>query len=218
MRMQSPIQQSARRAPRRAAKPPRRQQAERSATTRRDLLDAAVGCLGEVGYQQLTMELVSTKAKVSRGAVQHHFGSRDDLILAVVEDIGAALVIEEAVLTTTSLPQQLDGTIDHDWKVLSSPQFAAVMQIWLAERGNADLFPKIQKTVTAVEKRLDRRWTQAFAGSGLNPTDIVSLRHVVLSALRGLCLRSIFHGNTASNASELAMLKLMASEIIRKKT
>src|SRR5436309_11852144 len=69
----------------------RRTQEERSATTRRRLIDAAVECLNESGYLEATLEVVAARAGVSRGAVQHHFGSRNDLLIAVVEDFGLAL-------------------------------------------------------------------------------------------------------------------------------
>jgi AcrR family transcriptional regulator len=200
----------------RRVKHPRRPQA-RSATTRRNLLDAACGLLGEVGYQQFTTDLVAATADVSRGAVQHHFGSRDNLILAIVEDLGQQLAVKRETSTNAPITQRLSDAIDHDWNVLRSPHFAAVMQIWLAERGNATLFPKIRDMATAIERQLDERWTQVFSDSGLSAADIVTLRHVVLSTLRGLCLRSIFHGDNTKNSEELAALKVMANEFIRKK-
>lgn len=192
----------------------RRRQAERSASTQRDLINAAVACLSEVGYQQTTVEDVAARAKVSRGAVQHHFGSRDDLILAVVEDLGRALSRDVPIQRDLPLGDRVEAIIDHNWDILRSPQFIAVIQIWMAERTNKQLFPTIQKSVFQVEQLLDRRWVETFSDLSLAPADVSALRHVVLASLRGLALRNLYRGRRATWAGEIEVLKAMVLHIL----
>ncbi|QKV20174.1 TetR/AcrR family transcriptional regulator [Oricola thermophila] len=197
-----------------ARRKPRRQQAERSASTIRKLLDAAVDSLTKVGYQHLTVELIAANAKVSRGAVQHHFGSRENLLAAVVSDLGQALTAGDPIDNDLPLLRRLDKAIDRDWAVFSSPQFLAVIQIWMAERGNAKLFPQIQLMVREVENYLDSQWASALEDSGLSEREIVALRHVVLSSLRGLALRTVSIGSNATWQEELEMLKRMVRQLL----
>lgn len=198
-------------APRKRA---RRQQAERSATTMRELLDATVASLTKVGYQHLTVDRIAANANVSRGAVQHHFGSRDALMAAVVSDLGQSLTVSEPIDRSLPLHRRLDEAIDNDWKVFSSPQFLAVIQIWMAERGNAALFPSIQKMVGEVEDHLDLRWADALEDSGLSDREIAALRHVVFSSLRGLSLRNVSIGSNATWHKEIEMLKRMVHGLL----
>ena len=65
----------------------RRSQAERSATTREALLDAAIACLIEEGYASTTTSRVAERAGVSRGAHLHHFQTRTALVGAAVEQL-----------------------------------------------------------------------------------------------------------------------------------
>jgi AcrR family transcriptional regulator len=65
----------------------KRSQADRSAATRRLLLDAAVGCLFEFGYGQTTTILIAQRAGISRGALLHQFPSKVDLMAYVVETV-----------------------------------------------------------------------------------------------------------------------------------
>jgi AcrR family transcriptional regulator len=51
-------------------------QQERSRTTRRRLVDAAVVCLAELGWNGTTVAVIARRAGVSRGAAQHHFPTR----------------------------------------------------------------------------------------------------------------------------------------------
>src|SRR3546814_18580829 len=64
--------------------------AERSASMRQRLLDAAIACLCRVGYAATTTNLVTEEAGVSRGAMPHHFPTRLDLVIAVGEYEAAA--------------------------------------------------------------------------------------------------------------------------------
>ena len=65
----------------------RRTQAERSATTRAALLSAARQLFAEHGYAATGREQIAELAGVSRGALYHHFGSKERLFRAVVEEL-----------------------------------------------------------------------------------------------------------------------------------
>lgn len=65
----------------------RSRQADRSAGTRQALLDATVMCLVEDGYVGTTGPAIADRAGLSRGAQLHHFGTRDQLVVAAVEHL-----------------------------------------------------------------------------------------------------------------------------------
>ena len=62
-------------------------QEERSAETRRRLLDATVACLFERGYAGTTTTEIATRAGVSRGAQLHHFPKKDELVVGALEHV-----------------------------------------------------------------------------------------------------------------------------------
>jgi AcrR family transcriptional regulator len=80
------------RRPARAPKKHRRTQVERREGTIRKLLDAAAETLIEVGYARATVQEICKRAGVSQGGLFRHFATRDDLIIAVTEDIGAQIL------------------------------------------------------------------------------------------------------------------------------
>ncbi|MBV9934077.1 MAG: TetR/AcrR family transcriptional regulator [Actinobacteria bacterium] len=69
----------------------RRTQASRSAATRAALLDAGRRLFAERGYAGAGREEIVELAGVTRGALQHHFGRKQELFLAVVEELEAEL-------------------------------------------------------------------------------------------------------------------------------
>src|ERR1700693_2418964 len=62
-------------------------QEERSAETRRRLLDATVACLFERGYAGTTTTEIAVRAGVSRGAQLHHFPRKDELVVSALEHV-----------------------------------------------------------------------------------------------------------------------------------
>jgi AcrR family transcriptional regulator len=69
--------------------PPRRTQAQRRATTRAALLEAAARGLSRAGYGNLILEQVASEAGYTRGALYHQFAGKEELALAVVEWVAA---------------------------------------------------------------------------------------------------------------------------------
>src|SRR5258708_9511366 len=61
----------------------RRTQAERSETTRKQLLEAATKLIRQKGFGGLRTIEVASVAGVSRGALMHHFPSKHALVVAV---------------------------------------------------------------------------------------------------------------------------------------
>ena len=75
-------------APRLPPLPPRRRShAERSASTRAQLLGAAADLVHGGGMQAASMFEVAKAAGVTPGALQHHFGSKAELMMQVIEHI-----------------------------------------------------------------------------------------------------------------------------------
>jgi AcrR family transcriptional regulator len=74
----------------------RRTQAERSAATRAALLGAARQLFSTNGYSASGREEIVASAGVTRGALQHHFGDKQSLFLAVYE------AVEQEVVAATA--------------------------------------------------------------------------------------------------------------------
>jgi AcrR family transcriptional regulator len=65
----------------------RRSQAERTAATRRALLDAGRQLFAQRGFAGAGQEEIVERAGVTRGALSHHFATKQGLFRAVVESI-----------------------------------------------------------------------------------------------------------------------------------
>jgi AcrR family transcriptional regulator len=67
---------------------------EQGRTTRQQLIDVATRLFAERGYQDTPIEAVLEKSGVSRGALYHHFESKEGLFEAVLEAIEERIAAE----------------------------------------------------------------------------------------------------------------------------
>ena len=91
---------------------PSRTQAERLAATRAALLKEARAIFATAGYEAAATEEIVKRAKVTRGALYHHFKDKRDLFEAVVEEVarGIATTIDDtAVPARTPLETLVEG-------------------------------------------------------------------------------------------------------------
>src|ERR1700722_15910523 len=64
-------------------------QAQKSASTRTQIIEAAVKCLVDLGYARTTTAVIAEKAGLSRGAMLHHFPSKMDIVRAAFDSLHA---------------------------------------------------------------------------------------------------------------------------------
>jgi len=91
---------------------PRRTKVEQREATTRTLLAVARDVFARQGYARASTEEIVRRANVTRGALYHHFGSKEGLFAAVVEDVqrDVARRIETAAgRTDDGWEQLLDG-------------------------------------------------------------------------------------------------------------
>lgn len=112
----------------------RQPQQDRSRATRRRLLEAAVRCLAERGWTGTTVAVVAESAGVSRGAAQHHFPTREDLVTASVSHM-TEVRVEEIRQQVAELPQgpgRTEAVVEVLVRLYTGTVFRAALQLWVA--------------------------------------------------------------------------------------
>jgi len=193
---------------------PRRTQGERRAATRAALLDAALECLIEHGYEGTTTGRVCERAGVSRGAHQHHFGTRAELVAAALEEL-ALRRGEDIRRQVESLPpgeERIEQALDAIWSWFTGPLFMASIDLAAAARTDKEL----RDSLAPVERRLSHetlRCCRAMLADGENDPSRDQLIQMTLGTVRGLALLPILQpgGRSAEKQWTFARERLAAS-------
>lgn len=189
---------------------PRRTQAQRSAATRAALLDAAVAVLIEEGYAQVTTARVAERAGVTRGAHLHHFGTRQALVAAAVDELAVRRELELRAAIAELPPAgrgRLQAGLDLFWAGYTSPLFQAALGLWAAARTD----PELREHLLEVERRFDRG-TAELAESIIGP-DRTQLE-LVLASVRGLSLLDTLNPGAKRSARQWPAVRELLIEML----
>jgi AcrR family transcriptional regulator len=102
-------------------------------STRARMLAAAVECILEEGYYRASSNRIARRAGVTWGVIQYHFGTREQLLLAVVRDGAEGLLhrLEDAEIAGDTVAARLDSLAEVIWAHYRRPEFLAHMQVLL---------------------------------------------------------------------------------------
>jgi AcrR family transcriptional regulator len=120
----------------------RRTQAERRAATRAALLDAAIECLVEYGYAKTTTRRIAEVAGVTRGALQHHFASKAELLGELAGYVRAKWMSEmfaEGMPSTRSIRKRHELMLDRAWRIYRGTPFTALLELGIGARTDPEL-------------------------------------------------------------------------------
>jgi AcrR family transcriptional regulator len=179
----------------------REPQQDRSRATRARLLEAAVTCLAELGYQASTVAVVAERAGVSRGAAQHHFPTRDALFTAALEHMTAARA-HELQTRFAALPGRTANTteiVEAVFGLYTGTVFRAALALWLAATGE----PALHDQVIPLEARIGRethRAVVAMLGADEHRPGVRETVQATLDLARGLGLANLLTDDGARRA------------------
>ena len=162
----------------------------RAHATRRRLLDAAVEELLEHGYIGLTTPAVARRAGVSRGAQQNYFPHKTTLVAEAVRHL-ALRQCEELRERVAEVPRgraRVQAGLDILFEQYSGPLFAAVVELSLAARDDAELQAVIATEERTVARAMLETATVVFGDDFPASREAAQRWNTVLSAIRGLAL------------------------------
>lgn len=114
--------------------PVREPRQHRSRVTRARLLDTAVEVLAELGWLGGTVTVVAERAGVSRGAVQHHFPTREDLFTAAIDhmvsDLFARIRLDGARIPPG--PEHTEAVVEALVSMFRGTLYRAALNLWAA--------------------------------------------------------------------------------------
>jgi len=156
-------------------------------STRRAVIDAAVACILERGFYRASSNEIARRAGVTWGVIQHHFGTREGLLLAVLEDGAQHFTdaVASASIDGESAAERLGQLIDVLAAHYGSRSYLAYMQINLNLGHDPSTSATVRATMTQVAERSVEH-VRSLVRTTLGPaTAIPDLSTTVWLAVRG---------------------------------
>lgn len=170
-------------------------QAGRSAATRAKLIHATIATLNALGYAATTTIEVVRRARVSRGAMLHHFSTRAELLLATAEHVLREQDIERRdVLRTVERGESRFYSItDAMWNTMQQPEAVALTEIMLGGRSDPEIHGAFSRLMKASNRRLLDGPNELADDFGYGDARLVrAMARLHVAAMRGLVIDKLY--------------------------
>ncbi|MCD2174854.1 TetR/AcrR family transcriptional regulator [Rhizobium sp. C4] len=172
-----------------------RKQADRVRDMQDRLIAATVVCLDRYGYSGTSISAIQDAAGVSRGAILHHYPSRQDLIAAT-----ASRLLDAALRPTREgRPGRGDGAKSLEelllfyWRqVMNVPEGRAFIEIVVACRTDEALESALADLFTTWDAKVAESARLRFAAFTGDADDAALLWSIARTFLRGLIIHARF--------------------------
>ncbi len=185
----------------------RRTQDERRASTRAALLTGAISVVVETGPNTSVTEIAG-RAGVSKGALQHHFDSKNDLMVAVV-----AMGWDDLIELSSSLPGESTSPADRVaalvsamWESYQRPSCRAAFMISSDPNLDRDLRVRLAPSFDDARDRLDLMWRDALANLDVSDECVAHARRFARSHLLGMLVQRQLPSDEPDPTDELSFL------------
>jgi AcrR family transcriptional regulator len=163
----------------------------KSARARQGICQATIALLAKVGYAETTIAGVAKHAGFSKGAVQYHFPTKEELIAATLEHL-----LMRTVSSASQRYDSVDQALMNAWqRLINTSAYQALLEVLIAARTDRKLQLRISAQLLAWGKNLDQQSLDIYqsADAGLpaqeGDAQVIMLLNMTRSFMRGLLIQ-----------------------------
>lgn len=189
--------------------PVRQTQEQRSDRTRQTVQEATLRLLLDIGCTRLTMAEVAHPAGLSRGALTHHFASKEDLVVRSIShqlDRVTSSLNAFAASTMAGRPG-VEETVDHLWAIMSDGLFFITMEFLPEARHDPPFRDSLIPVVQRFHGALDLVWAKLASANGLSPEQARVTLNATMCLIRGMVAQSLLRNEPGYFAELLTCWK-----------
>lgn len=145
-------------------------------------------CIIEEGYAAASARHIAERAGVTWGVIQYHFGDREALMMAVVDEgfahLLTALGAHPDLSSKLTLRRKAESIVTAAWEAFSTPTSRAAIEILIATRASRE--PAATEHLSDLAIALSQLGKQI--GQGLQASHRTAVGSLLWATLRGMVL------------------------------
>ncbi|MFB9262350.1 TetR/AcrR family transcriptional regulator [Bradyrhizobium erythrophlei] len=165
---------------------------------------AAISCLVEFGYAETSITRVAERASLSKGALQHHFPTKEELIAAVVETLLARPLARAHTVRPESGRADTEiiaARLRSGWTdFVNTGSYRALLEILVAARTDGGLRNRIDPILQTWNRAHDAQTRESYEAASGEDDDVELLMVMHRALLRGLVVQDRYVSDPSFNA------------------
>jgi AcrR family transcriptional regulator len=174
---------------------PRRTQEERSDATRRRIVQSAMRLLHKKGFRATNLQDIARGAKVTLGALQHHFANRQVLMERLIDEVMAPLSDDGVVWppANLALEDRAREFVRLAWHTIYGvPSYVAAWSLFFGCKASPELFARIDANRAKSDPVFFGRFITCFPEIEASHPYPQQFAGFVFASLRGMGVFDLF--------------------------
>jgi AcrR family transcriptional regulator len=157
------------------------------------LFDATIELLHNEGFNKTSTPEIARKAGVSRGALTHHFATKEDLVISAVADHLSQINLKLAAFADTFGRRggSTDEIVDYLWQVMFDRLFYVTLEYLPEARHNDGFRQGLIPVVHEFHDRLDAIWTALADHRQVDPASVRIVMNATMCMIRGMIAQTV---------------------------
>lgn len=177
-------------------------QQAKSQRARQAICEATIESLVEVGYAETSLNRVAAAAGFSKGALQHHFPNKEDLIAATVDELLTRTTRQTSKKTKVG---SVEDQLMISWKrYINTPAYRALIEILGAARTDKALQLRISQDLLTWGQKLDEQTHDSYVAVSGDEAEAVMLLNMTRSFMRGLLIQERYGASQEQTSQYVA--------------
>jgi len=168
-------------------------------TAQEKICQATIRCLADMGYSETSILRVSQQAGVSKGALQHHFPSKQDLMTAAADRLLSNATFSPIIdKARTSKHRNVRSEIQQIWeKFVNTDEYRALLEILIAIRTDHELQDRLSPRLKEWERQRLAAAIKQYQAKDGSDEDVKILMTMTTSLMRGLIVQGQYNEDPA---------------------
>lgn len=163
------------------------------------------------------MHAIRDATGMSLGAIQHQFPTKAKIMAAVAAEFGAyrTRIYADAIRRGKTPRESMENLLDANFRMVSRPEMAAVLEIHLARRSDPDLDREVAPSTRRFDRRV-RLWGYSILrAAGIDDDEAhMSVQLLNNAVTRGLTVEYIRNPNKAVVERSIAIWKKQILDLL----
>lgn len=184
------------------------------------IVDAVIKCIADKGYENLTMQSISEYAGLSKGAINHYFRKKEDILKTVLKAVDQKLfkIVDDRIRSSSDVKDHMRYRLSVTFELAKEdPVFIYVLTDFFALAANN---PAHDKGIKAFLKKY-----RYLSGEGLKPglengkyreVNCISIGTIVVALAIGIGIQWILDKNSFDYEEVTKMAEDMVMSYLRR--
>lgn len=185
--------------------------------TRATILSAAADSIAELGLSRTSSHVVVRRSGFTFGVIQHHFGTYNGLLLAVVEAASAGLrelLSELKPDESASTGERVTAVADVVWDYFRRPEYLSYLEIYLHLLRDPDASDATREAIQAFDADVERVWRSTMQRLFGEAIGEAAFQRVLFATMRGLAVSRWLNDGKPDFANERAIFADMLTTYV----